>query len=355
MATSRGFASHGSDRACRGETRRTRPAQPRRTNSVLFAVPPEPPRYCSLLAVDIQAFNHHQRGEAAQSVLRAAMYALLNQAFEDSGLDWAACHHEDRGDGVLVIAPPGTPTTAFVDPLVDYLRAALRAYNRFCNELSRITLRACVHAGQVSHDDNGVYGHAVTHLFRLLDADHFKRALAHSGSDFALVASDSLYEDVISHGPGLVDADLFEAIDIECKETMARAWLYLPPVRNPFLDAMTSRGRRRRKAAGENTEEDDRRHPAGSRPAASANPPIPFPRPRPETLDGPLMTDVPSAPAELPGRDWPWTRENFAAQAAFLAAVTATMRERIAKTPISMSKQARLRGRVPPTGRIQNA
>lgn len=195
--------------------------------------------YCPMLAIDISAFNDPRRGEDLQQFLRAAMYELLVGAFGRSHLPWPVCHHEDRGDGVLVIAPPGGPATALIDPLVDHLQVGLRRHNKRCSEFAVIRLRMSVHVGQVHFDKYGVYGYAVTHLFRLLEAAAFKRAFAASGADFALVASDALYQDVISQWPGLIDPGMYEPIKIWCKETRARAWLYLPPVRHPFLCAMS--------------------------------------------------------------------------------------------------------------------
>ena len=197
-------------------------------------------RHCPMLAVDIKAFNHPERGEDVQRFLRAAMYDLLAGAFDGSCVQWSACHREDRGDGVLVVAPQGTPETALIDPLVDHLRAGLRRHNKLCSDLAAIRLRMAVHAGQVHFDQNGISGYAVTHLFRMLEAAAFKRAFAASDADFALVASAALYEDVISRGPGLIDPDMYAPINIRCKETRARAWLYLPPVRNPFLHSVSS-------------------------------------------------------------------------------------------------------------------
>jgi hypothetical protein len=204
--------------------------------------------YCAMLAVDITAFNDHTRGEAVQRFLRAAMYDLLTNAFGRSRLTWVACHHEDRGDGVLVIAPPAVPPAALIDPLVDHLRAGLRLHNKLCSDLAKIRLRMSVHAGQVYFDDNGVCGVAVTHLFRMLDAAAFKRVFAMSGADFALVTSDALYGEVLSQGPGLIDPDMYAPINIRCKETRGRVWLFLPPVRNPFLSSLS--GKRRPGAPG---------------------------------------------------------------------------------------------------------
>lgn len=198
-----------------------------------------------MLAVDIKGFNDHRRDQEIRWSLRMAMYELLASAFSRSGLSWAGCYHEDRGDGVLVIAPPGTPAMILLHPLAEHLRAGIRRHNRFHTEPAQIQLRAAVHAGQVCFDGHGVSGDAVNHLFRMLDAPAFKRALDASGADFALVTSSSVFEDAVFPGTGLIDPDMYAPAEIQCKETRTRAWLYLPPVRNPALSSRTSRGRLR--------------------------------------------------------------------------------------------------------------
>ena len=205
------------------------------------------PRYHSLLAVDIKAFNDQRRDQEIRSSLRTAMYELLAGAFARSGLPWPSCYHEDRGDGVLVIAPAGAPAAVLLYPFVEHLRAGIRRYNRYRIEPAQLWLRAAVHAGQVCFDRHGVSGGAVTYLFRMLEAPAFKRALDASGADFALVTSDAVFQDVVLSGTGLIDPDMYAPVQVRCKETRSQAWLYLPPVRNPALGGAA--GRRRPQAA----------------------------------------------------------------------------------------------------------
>jgi hypothetical protein len=266
--------------------------------------------YCPMLAIDISAFNDPKRGEYVQRHLRKKMYQMLVRALGAARLPWPVCYHEDRGDGVLVVAPPETPSARLIDPLVDQLRAGLRQHNKISKDVAAIRLRMSVNAGQVHFDDNGVSGAAVTHLYRLLDAASFRRVFAASESDFALVASDTIYTDVISEGPGLIDPDMYAPINIRCKETRTRGWLYLPPVRNPILRALTGRkpttegSRPRAKAAkappAATIEPTTAAQPA--KPAARNQSPSPVPRPR---VAGP---GEPAAGDGSPGGDGPAQR-----------------------------------------------
>jgi hypothetical protein len=98
-----------------------------------------------------------------------------------------------------------------------------------------------VHVGQIHADDNGITGHALIHLFRLLDAPEFRRAFAASSDDLALVVSGYLYASVIRHGQGLTDPAAYQPIDIEFKETRTRAWIYHPaPLRGAAAIGSTS-------------------------------------------------------------------------------------------------------------------
>lgn len=291
MALSRSFAppDHAADGAAggdwaaetdRGDCASQATVRAQRRAPPLFAVPAQPPRYCAMLAIDIQAFNDRRRGDDVQQFLRSAMYDLLIWALNRSGLRLTECHHEDRGDGVLVIAPSGAPPASVIDPLADHLRAGVRAYNKICNDLARMNLRVAVHAGQVYFDANGVCGYAVTQLFRMLEAGQVKAVLTESGSDFVLVTSSMFYEEVVSPGWGLIDPALYAPVDIECKETTMRAWLYLPPVRHPLLRSINRGGRAPSMGQGraeQKTSDRDTRRPAPVSPLPSAGwPPITF-------------------------------------------------------------------------------
>lgn len=200
------------------------------------------PSYHGMLAVDIKGFNDPRRDHEIRRSLRVAMYELLAGALNRSGLPWDACYHEDRGDGVLVIAPTGVPAVMLLYPVAEHLRAGVRRHNRFHVELAQIRLRTAVHAGEVCFDHHGVSGGAVTHLFRMLEASTFKQALDVSAADFALVTSNTIFTEVILPGTSLIDPDMYAPVHIKCKETSARAWIYLPPVRHPALDPVASRG-----------------------------------------------------------------------------------------------------------------
>ncbi|MBO2460701.1 hypothetical protein [Actinomadura violacea] len=189
------------------------------------AAPADPRHYTCLLAVDVVGFSAPHRDEAIQEELRGATYELVRRAFEMTWLPWEACHVEDRGDGMLVVLPPGMPGHLLLDPLAHHLGAMLRHSNRCRSEASRLRLRVAVSAGFVRRDAYGVAGHAVIHLFRLLDAPAFKEAIELSGSDVGLLVGDRMFEDVTGSG-AYVERERYRPVHVVCKETKATAWLW---------------------------------------------------------------------------------------------------------------------------------
>jgi hypothetical protein len=193
----------------------------------LAAGGPVRPTHTSLAAVDICAFGS-RRDEDVQLHLRAKMYEFLADAFDMTRLPWSGSYREDRGDGALIILPPAVLADTLLDPLANHLHALLRRNNRLANDVARLRLRVAVHAGDVHRDANGVAGHAVIHLFRLLEASRFKKLLAAGDADLGLIVSDQLYQ-ATTHRAGLVDADAYQQINVRRKETRTKAWVWLPP------------------------------------------------------------------------------------------------------------------------------
>jgi hypothetical protein len=179
--------------------------------------------YTTLAAVDISAFGGRHRDDIAQLHVRREMYGLLTEAFEMTRLPFWDCHREDRGDGVLIVAPPDVPAADFLDPLAHHLTAVLRRYNRLASDAAELRLRLAVHAGLVHRDAHGVAGQALVHLFRLLEAPAFKRAFDEAGTHLGLIVSEHLYEQTCTAG-GLVDPAAYRCTRVTTKETRARAW-----------------------------------------------------------------------------------------------------------------------------------
>jgi len=205
---------------------------------------------CSIFYTDVAGFSGTHRDGQDRQKIRDELYRMLRECFEESGVSWAACYHEDRGDGVLVIVPPALPTRVLTDPLLALLTAKLRRHNHQASEATRIQLRAALHVGPVAKDAEGLSGDAVIHTARLLDAPVLKEALLSSGADLAFMASAYVFDHVIWHGPGLVDPATFERVDYRLKESQITAWMHVavasrpppPPVAAPVAAPRPSGG-----------------------------------------------------------------------------------------------------------------
>jgi class 3 adenylate cyclase len=197
-------------------------------NGVNFSREPSPIMHTTLVAVDIVGFCRRYRDADAQIHARDKMYEQLTEAFAMTGLPWHECHLEDRGDGALIVAPPDADADRFLNPLAHHLHAVLRRSNRLASDSTRLRLRVAVHHGRVLYDAYGVAGHAVNHLFRLLEAPAFKKQVESADADLTMVISDQLYQDAAEFG-GLFNPAAYQKLRIASKETHASAWLWLPP------------------------------------------------------------------------------------------------------------------------------
>jgi hypothetical protein len=179
-----------------------------------------------LVAFDITGFGDPRRDDQVQRHVRQTMYRTLTEAFTTCEIEWR--YWQDRGDGVLIVGPPGLPMARLVDPLVDKVREALRDHNEVASEPAQIQLRMALHGGSVLFDDYGVIGHALTRLFAMLDAPAFKREFTDPSRELGLITSDYVYDDVIRHCSGRIDPAGYDPIDVMEHDRSTRAWVHMP-------------------------------------------------------------------------------------------------------------------------------
>jgi hypothetical protein len=182
---------------------------------------------CTLFAVDIARFTRSDRDDDIRRFLHEQLYVMLQKAFDGSGVPWAACWYEDRGDGVLVVIPPGISGLNLVGPLPKRLRGLVRRQNHACRASAQIQLRVAAHFGLVEHDGHGFVGSDVNLLFRILDAPPLKEALAASCADMALIVSDDVYRTFVCRHRSLVSPDAFASVHFQAKDAEFQAWSHL--------------------------------------------------------------------------------------------------------------------------------
>jgi hypothetical protein len=183
---------------------------------------------CALIAVDIAGFTRPDRDDDVRMFMREELYRILERAFDGSGTPWTACFREDRGDGVLVVVPPGIAATGIIDPLPERLRSLIRRHNHVSCAAANIQLRMAAHLGPVNHDGHGFVGTDVDLLFRMLDARPLRQMLATTGADLALIVSDYVYRTIVSRHPSLVSPAAFWPVRLQVKYTRTQAWIYVP-------------------------------------------------------------------------------------------------------------------------------
>ncbi|MFI6024132.1 effector-associated domain 2-containing protein [Amycolatopsis magusensis] len=181
----------------------------------------------SIVVVDVARFTDPARRFEHHQAVHEGLYHLLITAADESGIDWKACHVEDRGDGAFVLVPPEFPKLWLADQWPSRLLAGLRRHNSVHAREAHIHLRMSLHAGEIHSDANGVVSPALNLAFRLVDAPPAKTALDDSGGLLAVVASDSFYTEVIAGEPAANPA-AYQRIDVAVKQTRATAWLRLP-------------------------------------------------------------------------------------------------------------------------------
>jgi hypothetical protein len=188
---------------------------------------------CAMLAVDIAGFTRADRDSEIHLYLRRSLYQILQDAFEGSGLPWAECHHEDRGDGVLVIIPPHVPAYGLIDPLPERLRGLIRRHNRVSCEAAQMQLRAAAGIGPLDRDDHGLVGDDLNLLFRTLDARPLRQALTDTGAELVLAISPYVHDNLVIRHPSLVDPAQFQPLTTRVKRTRIHTWIYIPGQQPP--------------------------------------------------------------------------------------------------------------------------
>ncbi|MET8850328.1 tetratricopeptide repeat protein [Amycolatopsis sp. NPDC004625] len=187
----------------------------------------------TVLVVDVEGFGGHHRANHHQVAVRDTMYETLRRAFRQAGISWDTCHHEDRGDGVFVLAPPDTPKSVFADVLPGALVEGLNAHNRRAAPEEHVRLRMALHAGEVRYDSHGVTAASVLLTFRLADSEPLKAALANSPGVLAVMVSPWFFDEVVRHSrDGLPGT--YRPFLVQSGETPTIGWVRLPD--HPYPD-----------------------------------------------------------------------------------------------------------------------
>ena len=205
----------------------------------------------TIMVFDIEQSNHPMRTNQDRVVIHEAMYAAVRTALRRVNY-----HHEDRGDGVLVLVSPEVPKGRLVSNLLARVDAALARHNVAMERhgaaraaATQVRLRVAVHAGEVTFDSHGVIGAAVDQTFRLNEAPALKSALAMSTGDCGLIVSEWFFAEVVRHHPD-AHPEQFRRVEIRVKETRTAAYIQVAgeipfdeplPTAETFAEALPAR------------------------------------------------------------------------------------------------------------------
>ncbi len=181
----------------------------------------------TIVVVDVASFTDPARTMLHQRAVREGLHNVLHVAFSEAGVELDHCVVEDRGDGKLILMPPGVDNTRLADQLPSRLVAWLRRHNAVYRPEAQVKIRVALHEGEVQQDGQGVLSPAVNLAFRIVDAPEAKSMLRLTSCVLALIASDDFYQGVIVHDPA-ADPGSYRQLSVPVKANSAVAWLRMP-------------------------------------------------------------------------------------------------------------------------------
>jgi len=179
---------------------------------------------CTVVYTDVVGFAGRQRTERDRLAIRRALAAITATALAPF---WNVCVWADRGDGMLIIVPPGVPTSAVLECLTQNLPVCLHEHNQQNDPAGRIQLRVAVDVGPVVTDHVGVSGNPIILAARMLEAPALKRAITAAQSPLAVIASAFVFNTAVSSGDESLAANDYTPVQVRVKETRVSAWLRL--------------------------------------------------------------------------------------------------------------------------------
>jgi hypothetical protein len=171
-------------------------------------------RKTTVVATNVLGFDRLLRSAGDRRVMHAAMVDMTRSALTGMGEE---CLFEDRGDGMLVVVPPGVPTPAIMGRLTGALPAALRWHNRIYNICAQIQMRIAVDTAPVGRPDPVMAG-------QLLATPALAQAISRSRANLGMIVSSSVYDTAIRPYGGPVE---YQPVRVEGPGSPQQAWMQM--------------------------------------------------------------------------------------------------------------------------------
>jgi hypothetical protein len=169
-----------------------------------------------LVAVDVEGFS--ERNVAEQARAQDDLELAMAHAAERAGLQHERWYRQPRGDGELAVLPPGADGLALVNDYPRELASAVADINH-ANRGPRLRLRLAIHHGAVVPGRFGPVGRAPVVISRLVDSEVIRQQLRRrSDLDIVLIASATVYDEVIQSRLHNLDPDAFRRVTVRAKK-----------------------------------------------------------------------------------------------------------------------------------------
>ena len=177
---------------------------------------------CTIIFTDVVGFGQRTRNDEDRMVIRRSLLDMTQTALGELR---EKCYYEDRGDGILLVAPANIPTVQVLHCVLGGLPYALRRHNHIYGPSVQIQLRLASDVGPVTSDTLGVQGEAIIRAARMIEAGALKSSIARDQANLGIVISEFAYNTAIAQPGGLIDPAGYHRIHVRVKETSQPAWM----------------------------------------------------------------------------------------------------------------------------------
>jgi len=182
---------------------------------------------CTVLLTDVVGFGALHRSDHDRQIIRREGLDMMRASL---GPLWDACISQDRGDGLLIVAPPPIPTARVIETVNGELLRRLRLHNRTYSASARIHLRIAAHVGPIIGDHLGVSGETIIRTARMVEAPVLKEAMAATETGLGIIVSEFVHEIAIAYAADFIEAAEYKKVKVSNKEFIGSAWIRLVDV-----------------------------------------------------------------------------------------------------------------------------